>query len=136
MELPHSSEQPNQKNSAIDKNGCTTKPDNPQQNSLPEAPKTTEILNLPRHTSISKSPAKDEKGSNVVGKDNFVWDEDLSENAQKIWPYLLYTSSMDYLRTRAAEEGWDLDAAMKEIQSHELLDESFPGYFRILRRKL
>lgn len=59
--------------------------------------------------------------------EDFIWNEDLSPNAQKLYLFLIGdTGYVDTLPIIAAEEGIDLHAGLEELRRHQVLDESDP----------
>jgi hypothetical protein len=63
---------------------------------------------------------------------DFIWDEHLSENGQKLYLLLLgEVGCTPYLRQLAEAEGVDLDAGLAELRRHRVLDEHDPKIVRI-----
>ncbi len=79
----------------------------------------------------------EEKEVWAIGRADFLWREALSENAQQLYLWLIADmGDREFLSIHAAEDGWDLDAALAELREHEILDESDPEIIRIVRTKL
>jgi hypothetical protein len=89
-----------------------------------------------RHERSRLSQAQSPR-SMIIGKEGFHWREELSENAQKLYELLIVEmGDFDSLPLYAAEDGFDLQAALLECRGHGLLDESIPGLVRIIRREI
>jgi hypothetical protein len=72
-----------------------------------------------------------------VDKEGFHWREERSENGQKLYKLLIgKQGDIDLLPTQAAEDGFDLQAALDECRGYGLLDESIPGLVRLIRREI
>jgi len=74
---------------------------------------------------------------NVVGKIGVDLHQDLSANARKLLDCLIEErGDADLLPIYAAEDKFDLDAALDELRQLALLDESDPKRVKLVSRRL
>jgi len=71
-----------------------------------------------------------------IGRGDFSWRRDLSENGQKLWYWLVRDmADKDIMPEIAAKEGWDWAAALEELRRHNILDESDAKRVRLIRKR-
>jgi hypothetical protein len=76
----------------------------------------------PLDTDMGQRPRK------TIGRGDFIWTQDLTENAQKLYLWLLCDmgDTVD-LPHHAKREGWDLVTALQELREFGIIDESDPS---------
>jgi hypothetical protein len=66
------------------------------------------------------------------GRGDFNWKRDLSENGQKLYGlFLRAVVDKELLPIIAAKQGFDLEAAIDELRSHNVIDDSDSKIFRL-----
>ena len=76
-------------------------------------------------------------GTVVVGRADFSWRRNLSEDGKKLYLLLLKEmGDVDLLPIYATEEEFDLNTALDELREHALLDERDPELIKLVRRTL
>lgn len=109
-----------------------------QQDSLYNEPnhltKSDKSFNVDTQTNFDKAKSYE---AFAVGREDFDWHTDLSENAKKLFLLILYevgwTQSLSEL---SKSEKIDLEAGLQELRQQELIDESDPAIVTVLKRYL
>lgn len=71
----------------------------------------------------------------IIGRADFSWRRDLSRNGQQLWLWLIRDlGDKDVLCEVAKLQEWDLEMALEELRTYEILDERDPNRVRIVSK--
>lgn len=143
----HPPEQPNKLKGSIDKAESRfnelTNPEKPHQtltssnSSLIDGGTADTQAGLEKPDGQQRLRDKYVHGSWSIGRDDFDWTEDLSENGQKLFLLLINDIGLTkYLPELAEQKGIELASALEELRRNKIIDESDPTIIRIIRRRL
>lgn len=115
------------------------------ESSLSASENNKAFLLDPPNISVAANPGSNSNEQNITNtieskqpkflypyQKNFIWDEHLSENGQKLYLLLLGdTGFTEHLPELAQMEGIDLDAGLAELRNQKILDENDAKIVRI-----